>query len=237
MFHGKKGDVVFGLKNLISLVLAAIVLVFIFVIGVKIWSQFSGTDLDEASINNFDNLVEQINKVMDTGEPAVVPFYIRGSGGQNYGLFGFVNKDYAENIATQNYLTESCGWVNQKVEKDYAVCSDTEACLCLVQVSTGVRSQAEVIDCFSNITIDGFFVDRLSKLEPPYAGYNLENTHYSTLVVWGTCSTYGWGVRPLYIRREKIEEGSYHIIFSSEEIEPVEFGGGDSGGAGASGSW
>jgi len=248
MFLNKKGGVQFGLKQLIYLTLSLVVLMFLFIIGAKLWSQFSGTDLDEASINNFNNLVEQINIMIDEDKDEIaVPYYLRGSGGQNYGLFGFVGEEgyEREGILTREYIVEFCGAVNAKKEKDFFECRRSEACLCLMNIPSyqgldTLSKDIEQIKCFSNRSIVGYYVDENAVFSSPYAGKNLEYTPYNSLVIWGTCgliektetkSIYAtkaqtklypqgnqWDVRTLYIRKLETD-GKYIIIFSNVPTE------------------
>ncbi len=251
MLLGKRGDTIFGLKQLISLILSLIVIVFLVIIGTKLWLQFSGKEVDEASVNNFDSLVEAINRLMASKEDTIaVPYYIRGgfTDTQVYGLFGFLGETprSRRDAGTESHLTSTCDFLpdflfdGKHIQKDFVKCAEDDACLCLVQ-KPGAKKE-NMIKCFSNTSIEGYFVNTNSKFKDPYAGIDLIEPpkistygEFSTLVIWGACKTFVWNVRTLYIKKIEFSEGRYYLVFSSGKFEPYEPGGGEPGGAGAGG--
>ncbi len=252
----KKGGIQFGLKQLIYLVLSLIVLSFLFLIGFKLWAQFSGAQIDEASLNNFDNLANEINLLLEDSKKTeiVMPYYVRGEiagSFQTYGLVGFVGENLEEGIAEKEYIMEGCKGDSRIVKSK---CGYSEACLCLVRLERdGAFNQAEVLKCYKNENIIGYFVDTDYKFESPYSGFDLKDLvpfdefggsgksggggatreaeiqeetitnyeqdtkdRYSTLVIWGQCGV-SWGVKNIVIRKEKIDEDTYRIVFSNQE--------------------
>ena len=229
MFFDKRGDTIFGLKQLISLILSLIVIVFLLIIGTKLWLQFSGKEVDEASVNNFDSLVEGITRLMAGKEDTIaVPYYIRGGwlDTQVYGLFGFLGETprSRREAGTESHIVETCDFWGRgdNIQKDFIKCAEDDACLCLVQIPD--TKKPNVIKCFSNISIEGYFVNTNSKFEDPYAGIDLIEPpkisaygEFSTLVFWGFCLGGGaWNVRTLYITKIEFSEGRYYLVFSRE---------------------
>lgn len=222
----KRGEVQFGLKQLIYLILSLIVLLLLLLVAVKLWAQFSGKVIDEASLNNYNNLVEEIKLLMEDSKKTeiVMPYYIRGEfmgSFQTYGLIGYGGIENEDENLNEEYLMETCGpSTKDMIHKDFIKCRKSQACLCLVGLPSGIKvKNVDTVACFSNEFIVGYYVDTDYRFKPPYAGIILkENKALSNLIIWGQCTGGGsWGVRNLVIRKEKVEGDNYRIVFSNEE--------------------
>jgi len=172
----KKGEVQFGLKQLIYLILSLIVLLLLLLVSIKLWGQFSGKVIDEASLNNYNNLVEEIELLMGDSKKTeiVMPYYVRGEITgvmQTYGLVGFVGEDLEQGIATKGYIKEAC-WTDSRIFK--SMCGYSDACLCLIRL-TDWPHDVEVLKCYKNKNITGYFVDTDYEFTKPYAGFPLED--------------------------------------------------------------
>ncbi len=234
--RNKKGTLDLSLENLIGLILTLLILVALFFILVKIYTFFTGKDIDQPTLDNFERLSEEIDKLIGSGEEyAVVPYYIRGTTGfvNYYILVGF-NKN-------EMWAEHTCGTIGRKLPRDSARCPIYRSCLCLLD------NEKKTKKCYVNETINKFVVDSDYLFDKPFQGAKLDNK-YHNLVIWGSCKEYifiprVWDVRTLYIKKEVLPNNEYNIIFGDLSGTGFSFGGAGSnggypsGGAGASGSW
>ncbi len=228
--RNKKGALDLSLENLIGLILTLIILVALFFILVKIYNYFTGKNIDQPTLDNFERLSEEIDKLIDSGEEyAVVPYYIRGTTAflNYYILVGF-NKN-------EMWAEQTCGAFDKKIPRDSARCPIYRSCLCLL------NKEKKTVKCYVNETISNFYVDSKYLFKRPYEGVNINNK-YHNLVIWGSCKEYNiipkvWEVRTLYIKKEVLPNNEYNIIFGDLSRTGINLGGGASGGAGASGVW
>ena len=233
--RNKKGTLDLSLENLIGLILTLLILVALFFILVKIYTYFTGKDIDQPTLDNFERLSDEIDKLIGSGEEyAIVPYYIRGTTAfLNYYILAGFNKN-------DMWLEQTCGAFDKQLPRDSARCHIYRSCLCLLD------NEKKTKKCYVNKTINKFVVDSNYLFDMPFQGKRTDG-QYHGLVVWGSCKQYNliprvWYVRTLYIKKEVLPNNEYNIIFGDLSGTGFSFGGVGSnghptGGAGASGSW
>lgn len=124
----RRGTVELGLKELIELVLAILVIVFGWLVISNAYSFFAAEDIaDLSSINNFNRLYETMNEMLESDDPFIrgtMPYYID----EEYGVMAF-DHDWTRKDATGKInLQWGMNWHGPVYRPD--VCGN-QACLCL----------------------------------------------------------------------------------------------------------
>lgn len=202
----KKADMVMG--NLVSLVLTAMIIVFIAAFAILIWNAFFSRPEQREELytkNNFERLNEHIKNLIETDKPfdtIVIPYYIWE------GTWGV--------ISARGYSVVGKGYGDEKVTVDFGIIGDDreitfpkkcrgKACLCLcVNLVCGeefchIFRSSEARYIIGEPHQNGFcnIKDPIPNLEDPLGN------PASHLGIFGKCPMGFWQSRNLYIERSK----------------------------------
>jgi len=199
----KRGQLDYVLTHVLGLIIAIIIALALLIIAVTVYNMFFRAN-DKATENNFDRLVESIDKMINYNFKVItVPYYMKGAASDKYVLFGFSKNDM--------YIKQTCGGLNNDYERPLERCPIDSSCLCLYNYD-----QKKYLKCYSNYTIDSFTVDSQYPLSPPASGSKLEEGDGYYLSIFGKCGTIipkYWKVRNIKIEKTKTPEGTYKITF------------------------